>query len=95
MSKFPSVLDKPLTRPKTEVPLSTFALLFSEIVQYQRKSADTIQDIENGYVYYLTASGLLGVLGAQPELLLSHPFFACGSTGCIVWGTILAVARLS
>ncbi len=44
---FPSALDKPIVGPKTDVPLSTFAFLYSEIIQYYHRSAASIQDMEN------------------------------------------------
>eukprot|EP01033_Poteriospumella_lacustris_P021117 gene21117-15614_t len=41
-----SILDKPLIRPKTEVSLSSFAFLFSEIVQYSQTRVSSIADLE-------------------------------------------------
>eukprot|EP01031_Cornospumella_fuschlensis_P034937 gene34937-42312_t len=41
-----TILDKPLIRPKTEVSLSSFAFLFSEIVQYYQNRVESIPDLE-------------------------------------------------
>ena len=44
------ILDRPLNKPqgvpKSEVSLSSFALLFSEIVQYNQSYVDSIYDLE-------------------------------------------------
>ncbi|KAJ1382585.1 trafficking protein particle complex subunit 5, partial [Ochromonadaceae sp. CCMP2298] len=40
------ILDKSLIKPKTEVSLSTFALLFSEIVQYSQNRVSSVSDLE-------------------------------------------------
>jgi hypothetical protein len=39
-------LIKPAGAPKAEVSLSAFALLFSEIVQYNQNCVDSIYDLE-------------------------------------------------
>jgi trafficking protein particle complex subunit 5 len=48
------ILDRPLNKPagvaKGEVSLSSFALLFSEIVQYNQNRVDSISDLERKYV---------------------------------------------
>eukprot|EP01039_Chlorochromonas_danica_P007734 gene7734-8545_t len=41
-----TILDKSLIRPKTEVALSAFAFLFSEIVQYYQTRVESIADLE-------------------------------------------------
>mmetsp|Transcript_11736 Transcript_11736/g.17779 ORF Transcript_11736/g.17779 Transcript_11736/m.17779 type:complete len:194 (+) Transcript_11736:75-656(+) len=42
----PGILDRPLTKPKGEVSLSSFAFLFSEIVQYSQNRVTSIGDLE-------------------------------------------------
>lgn len=42
-----SILDKPLSRGKGEVSLSSYALLFSEMVQYSQSRVSTIPDLQN------------------------------------------------
>jgi len=41
-----SILDKPLNKSKTETNISTFALLFSEIVQYNQNRANTVPELQ-------------------------------------------------
>jgi hypothetical protein len=41
-----NILDRPLERRRTEINLSAFAFLFSEVVQYCRDRAATIPDLE-------------------------------------------------
>ncbi|KAF8393059.1 hypothetical protein HHK36_021300 [Tetracentron sinense] len=41
-----NVLDKPLSKGKQEVSLSAFALLFSELVQYNQTQVDNIAEFE-------------------------------------------------
>lgn len=45
-SNQPSILDKPLSKGKSEVNLSTFALLFSEIVQYCQDRVYTVPELQ-------------------------------------------------
>jgi trafficking protein particle complex subunit 5 len=40
-----SILDKTLTKGKSEVSLSLYALVFSEIVQYSQKSSTSVADL--------------------------------------------------
>lgn len=40
-----SILEKPLTKGKSEVSLSLFALVFSEIIQYSQKSCTSVADL--------------------------------------------------
>mmetsp|Transcript_21277 Transcript_21277/g.23112 ORF Transcript_21277/g.23112 Transcript_21277/m.23112 type:complete len:193 (+) Transcript_21277:55-633(+) len=40
------ILDRPLIRPKTEVSLSAFAFLFSEVVQYTQNRVTSVADLE-------------------------------------------------
>ena len=40
------ILDKPLIKPKSDVSLSSFAFLFSEIVQYNQNRVSSITDLE-------------------------------------------------
>ncbi|XP_055313042.1 trafficking protein particle complex subunit 5 [Sitodiplosis mosellana] len=42
-----SILDKPLSRGKGEVSLSSFALLFSELVQYCQSRVLTVPEMQN------------------------------------------------
>lgn len=42
-----SILDKPLGRGKGEVSLSSFALLFSELVQYCQSRVLTVPEMQN------------------------------------------------
>lgn len=48
-----SILDKPLSRGKTEVSLSCFALLFSEVVQYCQSRVYTVPELQNRFVSLL------------------------------------------
>lgn len=41
-----SILDKSLSKGKSEVHLSTFALLFSEIVQYSQNRSSSIAELQ-------------------------------------------------
>jgi len=43
----PSILDKSLSKGKSEVNLSTFALLFSEMVQYCQNRVYTVPELQN------------------------------------------------
>eukprot|EP01041_Mallomonas_annulata_P011650 gene11650-24399_t len=40
------ILDRPISKPKGEVSLSAFALLFSEIVQYNQNRIQSVTDLE-------------------------------------------------
>jgi hypothetical protein len=42
----PTVLDKPISRGTTQVSLSAFSYLFSELVQYCQNRADAVADLE-------------------------------------------------
>ncbi|XP_013409614.1 trafficking protein particle complex subunit 5 [Lingula anatina] len=42
-----SILDRPLSKGKAEVNLSTFALLFSEMVQYCQSRVYTVPELQN------------------------------------------------
>lgn len=44
-----SILDKPLSRGKGEVSLSSFALLFSEVVQYCQSRVYTVPELQNRF----------------------------------------------
>uniref|UniRef100_A0A672G072 Trafficking protein particle complex subunit 5-like n=1 Tax=Salarias fasciatus TaxID=181472 RepID=A0A672G072_SALFA len=41
-----SILERPLTRPKTEVSVSAFALLFSEMVQYCQSRVYSVSELQ-------------------------------------------------
>lgn len=41
-----AILDKPLSKGKAEINISTFALLFSEMVQYSRDRANTVTELQ-------------------------------------------------
>ncbi|KAF7654572.1 hypothetical protein LDENG_00067890 [Lucifuga dentata] len=41
-----NILERPLTRPKTEVSVSTFALLFSEMVQYCQSRVYSVSELQ-------------------------------------------------
>lgn len=41
-----NILERPLTRPKTEVSLSAFALLFSEMVQYCQSRVYSVSELQ-------------------------------------------------
>lgn len=43
----PSILDKSLSRGKTEVSLTAYALLFSEIVQYSHNRVNSVTELHN------------------------------------------------
>jgi len=40
------ILDKPLSKGKAEINISTYALLFSEMVQYSRDRANTVTELQ-------------------------------------------------
>jgi hypothetical protein len=40
-----SILDRPLAKARGEVSLSVFALLMSEIVQYEQNRVDSVADL--------------------------------------------------
>ena len=42
-----SILDRPLSRAKSELPLSTFAWLFSELIQHVQQHSSNISQIES------------------------------------------------
>ncbi|GAU40077.1 hypothetical protein TSUD_151210, partial [Trifolium subterraneum] len=46
IKQYGNVLDKPLNKGKTEVSLSAFAFLFSELVQYNQTQVDNIGELE-------------------------------------------------
>lgn len=41
-----NILERPLTRPKTEVSVSAFALLFSEMVQYCQSRVYSVSELQ-------------------------------------------------
>lgn len=41
-----TILDKPLSKGKAEINVSTFALLFSEMVQYSQNRANTVPELQ-------------------------------------------------
>ncbi|XP_034750268.1 trafficking protein particle complex subunit 5-like [Etheostoma cragini] len=41
-----TILERPLTRPKTEVSVSAFALLFSEMVQYCQSRVYSVSELQ-------------------------------------------------
>ncbi|KAF0296075.1 Trafficking protein particle complex subunit 5 [Amphibalanus amphitrite] len=43
----PSILDRPLSRGKSEVSLSLFALLFAEIVHYTHNRVQSVSELQN------------------------------------------------
>lgn len=45
-----NILDKPLSRGKTEVSINCFALLFSEVVQYSQSRVFTVPELQNRLV---------------------------------------------
>lgn len=47
-----SILDKPLSRGKGEVSLSSFALLFSELVQYSQSRVLTVPEMQNRWIQH-------------------------------------------
>lgn len=46
-----SILDKPISRGKGEVALSTFALLFSEMIQYSQSKVMTVPELQTRWVH--------------------------------------------
>eukprot|EP00301_Raphidiophrys_heterophryoidea_P000559 c10279_g1_i1.p1 GENE.c10279_g1_i1~~c10279_g1_i1.p1 ORF type:complete len:210 (-),score=53.70 c10279_g1_i1:340-924(-) len=46
VSRGPSILDKPVSKGKSEVPLSTFAFIFSELVQYSQTRVSNTSELE-------------------------------------------------
>lgn len=44
--KFPNIVDRQISRGKTEVSLSAFAFLFSELVQYSQTRVNTTGELE-------------------------------------------------
>lgn len=42
-----AILERPLSRPKTEVSVSAFALLFSEVVQYCQSRVYSVTELQN------------------------------------------------
>mmetsp|Transcript_15390 Transcript_15390/g.36361 ORF Transcript_15390/g.36361 Transcript_15390/m.36361 type:complete len:195 (-) Transcript_15390:44-628(-) len=44
--KFPNIVDRQLSRGKTEVSLSAFSFLFSELIQYSQQRVNTTQELE-------------------------------------------------
>lgn len=41
-----AILERPLSRPKTEVSVSAFALLFSEVVQYCQSRVYSVSELQ-------------------------------------------------
>lgn len=41
-----AILERPLSRPKTEVSVSAFALLFSEVVQYCQSRVYSVTELQ-------------------------------------------------
>ncbi|KJH48256.1 transport protein particle component, Bet3 [Dictyocaulus viviparus] len=52
MVKSTGILDKSLSKGKSEVSLSTFALLFSEVVKYAQERSETVADIHDRLASY-------------------------------------------
>lgn len=46
-----NILDRPLSKGKSEVSQSIVALLFSEIVQYCQSQVSTVQELQNRCVH--------------------------------------------
>lgn len=42
----PSILDKPMSKGTTQVSLSAFSYIFSEMVQYCQQRVDAVQELE-------------------------------------------------
>lgn len=58
MAKTSSILDKSLSRGKNEINLSTFAVLFSEMVLYAQNRSETVTDIHDKIASYGKQVGL-------------------------------------
>ncbi|XGW08076.1 hypothetical protein V3C99_010861 [Haemonchus contortus] len=52
MVKATGILDKSLSKGKSEVSLPTFALLFSEVVKYAQERSETVTDIHDRLASY-------------------------------------------
>uniref|UniRef100_A0A1I7XBR4 Trafficking protein particle complex subunit 5 n=1 Tax=Heterorhabditis bacteriophora TaxID=37862 RepID=A0A1I7XBR4_HETBA len=58
MVKPTGILDKSLSRGKNEVNLSTFAVLFSEMVRYAQNRAETVSDLHDKLAAYGESVGV-------------------------------------
>ncbi|EFO88724.1 hypothetical protein CRE_06483 [Caenorhabditis remanei] len=58
MAKTTGILDKSLSRGKGEINLSTFAVLFSEMVLYAQNRSETVTDIHDKIASYGKQVGL-------------------------------------
>lgn len=69
----PSILDKSLSRGKSEVSLTAYALLFSEMVQYSHNRVTSVNELHNKlvssflqillmYSFVMKVFNLLGIL---------------------------------
>nr|XP_053637647.1 trafficking protein particle complex subunit 5-like [Cherax quadricarinatus] len=47
----PSILDKSLSRGRTEVSLTAYALLFSEMVQYSHNRVTSVNELHNKHIF--------------------------------------------
>uniref|UniRef100_A0A1I8EMH5 Trafficking protein particle complex subunit 5 n=1 Tax=Wuchereria bancrofti TaxID=6293 RepID=A0A1I8EMH5_WUCBA len=59
-----SILDKSLSRGKTEVNFSSFALLFAEMIRYANNRSNTVSDLQDKLLSYgkFVGSRLLDVI---------------------------------
>uniref|UniRef100_A0A914VJH4 Trafficking protein particle complex subunit 5 n=1 Tax=Plectus sambesii TaxID=2011161 RepID=A0A914VJH4_9BILA len=86
-SKQVSILDKTLSRGKSEVNISTFALLFSEMIRYSQNRVNTVHELQTklSELGHFVGSRLLDVIvfrekGYKRETkLLSMLMFVKGS----------------
>lgn len=44
--KVPNIVDRPLSKGKSEVSLSAFSFLFAEIIQYSRQRVRSTAELE-------------------------------------------------
>ena len=62
-SSRPNIYDRPLNKTRTaEVSASSFAFLFSEVVQYMQKRVSGIDDLERRYAQTITLTCIVSGL---------------------------------
>lgn len=96
-----NILERPLTRPKTEVSLSTFALLFSEMVQYCQSRVYSVSELQTRLADMGQSVGasMLDVLvlreknGKRETKLLNMLLFIKVSMICVAFNGFLTLAN--
>ena len=81
------ILDRPLSRGKSDISLSSFAFLFSEYVQYCTNRVTTIPDLQNKLALLGNSVGfhLVEILNYREKKLVNSVIFPLLLQSKYVW----------